>query len=196
MILRYEIRRLLKMAATCHVGNRDKLQNHLKKNFAILFGKVNLISFFFIVSVIKANVVSHTLVKSSKMDKSAPKEISENGTTFLNSFTQTSSSTLFLETPKIHLNPITSSNLSILGSDSFSKVDGRLPTKNMQLLPYTASPNNVKLGNMQYLSQNLTTPFKRPNIYSDIISNRRNYVVIQNCNYITCNINILNHDFL
>ena len=177
MILRYEIRRLLKMAATCHVGNRDKLQDHLKKNFAILFGKVNLISFFFIVSVIKANVVSHTLVKSSEMDKSAQKEISKNGTTFLNSFTQTSSSS-FLETPKIHLNPITSSNLSIFGSDSFSKVDGRLPTKNMQLLPYTASPNNVKLGNMQYLSQNLTTPLTRPNIYNDIISNRRNYVVI------------------
>ena len=195
MLLRNEIRRLLKMAATCHVGNRDKPQDHLKKKFAILFGKVNLISFFFILSVIKSNVVSHKVVKTSKMDKNAQTAIFENGTTLLDSFVQRSSTTV-LETSKIHSNPITSSKLSILGNDLFLKVDGKLPTKNMQLLPYTATPNDVELKNLHYFSKNITTPLARPNIYSDILSNRRNSVVIQNFYNITCNINILNHVFL
>ena len=186
MILRDEVRRSLKMAATCHVGSRDKAHYHLKKNLTILFGKVNLISFFFAVLVIKANVVSHKVVKSTRMDKNAQSSIFENGTILFGSFVQ-QTSTSVVEAPMIHSNPITSSKLSILGNDSFLKVDGNLPAKNMQLSSYTATPNNVELRNLHYLSEHQTSPQTRPKIHSDIFSNRKSYVVIQNIDDLKCN---------
>ena len=103
MSLRNDRRTQFEMANIRQTVKRDKTK-HLGKNFAISFGKVNFITIFFIVLVIKANVVSHKLVGTLK-DGSAQMSAMENGTALLSSSERNSSSTL-LDSPKIHSLPM------------------------------------------------------------------------------------------
>ena len=180
MILRNEIGRPVEMAVIRHTGKCDKTK-HLKNNFAILFRKVNFVTFFFIVLVIKANVVSHKLVGAFK-DRSAQTSAVENGTALLGSSVKNSSTTL-LESPKIHSNPITSSKLSDLGKFSFSKVDGNLPTRSMQLsTSYAVISSSDKLRTLHYPNASPTSRPTRLNNYNPASSNNGNYTVNQNKN--------------
>ena len=148
MIFRNEERRLFNMTTTRKNGKCDKAY-HLKKSFATLFGKGNLVSFFFIVLVIKANVVSHKLLTSSLENQHL-----KNGTTLLSSAGQSGRSTTVLESPKKNLNLITPSNLStLLGSSNSIKVDGKMPTNTMHFFQ-SGTPNIAESPKLQ--SQNLS----------------------------------------
>ena len=176
MILRNETGNPVKMAIIRHTWKCDKTKQ-LKKKFAILLRKVNFITFFFIVLAIKANVVSHKLVGASK-DRSVQTSMVENGTAFLSSSVRNSSTTL-LESPKIHSNPITYTKLSVLGKVSFSKFDGNLPTRSMQLSTSNAVISSDKLRSLHFLS---ASPTNRPawlNTYNPASSSNENYTVNQ-----------------
>ena len=177
MSLQNDRRTQFEMANIRQTVKRDKTK-HLEKNFAISFGKVNFITIFFIVLVIKANVVSHKLVGTLK-DGSAQMSAMENGTALLSSSERNSSSTL-LDSPKIHSSLITSSKFSVFGKVSLFKVDGNLPKRSMQLLPSNAVISSNKLRGLHYLN---TTPTKRPQAlrrHNDASSSQGNYMVIKN----------------
>ena len=177
MSLRNDRRTQFEMANIRQTVKRDKTK-HLEKNFAISFGKVNFITIFFIVLVIKANVVSHKLVGTVLKDGSAQMSKMENGTSLLSSSERNSSSTL-LDSPKIHSSLITSSKFSVFGKVSLFKVDGNLPKRSMQLLPSNAVISSNKLRGLHYLN---TSPTKRPQAlrrHNDASSSQGNYMVIK-----------------
>ena len=181
MSLQNDRRTQFEMANIRQTVKRDKTK-HLEKNFAISFGKVNFITIFFIVLVIKANVVSHKLVGTVLKDGSAQMSTMENGTALLSSSERNSSSTL-LDSPKIHSSLITSSKFSVFGKVSLFKVDGNLPKRSMQLLPSNAVISSNKLRGLHYLN---TSPTKRPQAlrrHNDVSSRQGNYVVIKNSSH-------------
>ena len=177
MILRNDTTRRLEMDIIRQTVKCHKTK-HLKKNFAITLGKVNFITIFFLVLVIKANVVSHKLVGTLK-DGIAQMSIVENGTALLGSSVRNSSTTL-LESPKIHSSPITSSKLSVFGKVSLSKVGGNLPTRSMQLSSSNAVISSNKLRSLHYLNTSPTNRPTRLSRHSGVSSNKGNYTVIKN----------------
>ena len=111
MISRYDTRRSLGVAYPRDMDNRkcnNKVQ-YSKKHFTILFGKLNSISFFFVVLIMKTNVVSYKLITTSS-HRSVQMSNGENGA-FLNLPVVRSSPVL--ESPNKNSNPITSSEVAL-----------------------------------------------------------------------------------
>ena len=177
MISRHDTRRSLGVAYPRDMDNRkcNKVQCS-KKHFTILFGKLNSISFFFVVLIMKTNVVSYKLLTTSN-HRSVQMYNSDNGA-FLNS--SVIRSTPVLESPNMNSNPITSSEVALRTNVSFLTVYGMLSTNGIQLLPTTATSNIVKHSDLHYLSNKNTNALRHHDKAKDININSKQHRVIQN----------------
>ena len=171
MISRHETRRSLGAVSTCDMYNRKCNKVQCSKNqFAILFGKLNSISFFFVVLIMKTNVVSYKLITTSNHQSMSNLD---NGV-FLN--VSVIQSPRVLESPNTNSNPMTPSEVSLRNNVSFLSVYGMLSTNTTQHLPTTTAMSNFVL----YLSNKNTNALTNHDTAKIMDINWKHYRVIQN----------------
>ena len=172
MLLQHDTRRSVGVEYTCNMENRKRSKiRYSEQHLAILFGKLNFISFFFFfVLIMKTNVVSYKLITTSNHQRMSNLD---NGV-FLN--VSVIQSPRVLESPNTNSNPMTPSEVSLRNNVSFLSVYGMLSTNTTQHLPTTTAMSNFVL----YLSNKNTNALTSHNTANIMDINWKHDRVIQN----------------
>ena len=152
MLLEHDTRRSVGVEYSCNMGNRKRSKiRYSEQHLAILFGKLNFISFFFFfVLIMKTNVVSYKLITTLNHKDVETSDL-ENGVVLNLSVIRTPT---VLESPNLNSNSITNSQLSRRTNVSFTSGDGTISTNSH--LPKNATSNFVKRTALHFLSNKST----------------------------------------